>query len=207
MADINAASQETEGCTESVRPTPGQADRRVERTRRTLLAALISLLAARDYDGLTVSEILNAADVGRSTFYAHFGSKDDLLRYGFEQLGKEVRLAGLEHGASDNAFGFVRPLLDRIAVNRELFRRLKGRGAKVYRHALEQLLGELTREARPARSGAFDPVAELEIQFVTGALSAAIVWWLERNSRLEPHQLEAVILRLVGDGLGGRDPR
>ncbi|MBF6171744.1 TetR/AcrR family transcriptional regulator [Nocardia blacklockiae] len=55
------------------------ADRRVRRTRRALHEALIGLMLERGYARVTVQDILDRADVGRSTFYAHFRNKDDLL--------------------------------------------------------------------------------------------------------------------------------
>ncbi|MET7770375.1 TetR/AcrR family transcriptional regulator [Nocardia sp. NPDC005366] len=54
-------------------------DRRVRRTRNLLHQALIGLMLERGYERISVSDILERADVGRSTFYAHFRDKDDLL--------------------------------------------------------------------------------------------------------------------------------
>lgn len=54
-------------------------DRRQARTRRAILGAYETLLATRRPSEITVEEILREADVGRSTFYAHFGTKDALL--------------------------------------------------------------------------------------------------------------------------------
>ncbi len=45
---------------------PPRRDRRVDRTRRLLTEALMELVRERDYDGITVQDILDRADVGRS---------------------------------------------------------------------------------------------------------------------------------------------
>jgi AcrR family transcriptional regulator len=182
-------------------PVACHGDRRVERTRRALRTALADLLRTRDYDDLTINDILAEADVGRSTFYAHFGSKDDLLRYGLERLGAELRDAsGSITREGGHRFGFVRPLLEHIERQREMLRRLKGRGATVHRRALDRLLTDLTRRAIAGDSAEFDPLRELEVQFSKGALCGMILWWLERNSRLHPHEIEAEFLRLIGNG-------
>ena len=55
-------------------------DRRSQRTRRAIYEAFSGLLARKKYSQITVQEILDAADIGRSTFYAHFSTKEDLLR-------------------------------------------------------------------------------------------------------------------------------
>src|SRR5690348_6733672 len=61
-------------------------DRRSERTRRLLGEALISLMLERRYADLTVQDILDRANIGRSTFYAHYWDKDDLLASTMEQM-------------------------------------------------------------------------------------------------------------------------
>ncbi len=61
-------------------PQLKKRDRRVERTRLALLNAFRALILERGYDRMTIRDIVEAADVGRSTFYEHFESKDDILR-------------------------------------------------------------------------------------------------------------------------------
>ncbi len=61
-------------------------DRRVRRTRELLRSALLSLIQEKGYDRITVQDILDRADIGRSTFYAHYRDKDDLFRAGFEDI-------------------------------------------------------------------------------------------------------------------------
>ena len=54
-------------------------DRRVARSRRALKEALTDLILEQGYESVTVQDVIDRADVGRSTFYAHFVDKDDLL--------------------------------------------------------------------------------------------------------------------------------
>jgi AcrR family transcriptional regulator len=74
----------------------GEIDRRVARTRRALYEALIRLIKRKGYAALTVQEIIDEADIGRATFYAHYRGKDDLLRGGFERLRGELKAARRE---------------------------------------------------------------------------------------------------------------
>ena len=54
-------------------------DRRITKTRKAIYHAFLHLLSQKDYDIITVQEIIDRADVGRSTFYSHYESKELLL--------------------------------------------------------------------------------------------------------------------------------
>lgn len=61
-------------------------DRRQRKTREAIFKAFSSLLARKHYDHITVQNIIDEADVGRTTFYAHFQTKEDLL----DQMCEEI---------------------------------------------------------------------------------------------------------------------
>jgi AcrR family transcriptional regulator len=65
---------------------PKNLDRRVQKTRNLLQDALIDLVAEKGYESVTIQEILDKANVGRSTFYAHFQDKDQLLHSILDRL-------------------------------------------------------------------------------------------------------------------------
>jgi len=61
-------------------------DRRVQKTRKLLQDALMALVTEKGYESVTIQEILDKANVGRSTFYAHFQDKDQLLHSILDRL-------------------------------------------------------------------------------------------------------------------------
>ena len=63
----------------------GIQDRRVRRTRRALREAMLDLMEEKGYDQVTVEELTDRADIGRTTFYLHYSAKQDLL---LEQFGE-----------------------------------------------------------------------------------------------------------------------
>ena len=61
-------------------------DRRQRKTRQAIFDTFSELLSRKDFNQITVSEIIAGADVGRATFYAHFETKDFLLKELCEEL-------------------------------------------------------------------------------------------------------------------------
>lgn len=61
-------------------------DRRQKKTREAIFNAFTALLSKKHYNQITVGEIIEKADVGRATFYAHFATKDFLLKELCEEL-------------------------------------------------------------------------------------------------------------------------
>lgn len=61
-------------------------DRRQKKTREAILNAFTELLSEKHYNRITVADIIEKADVGRATFYAHFETKDYLLKELCEEL-------------------------------------------------------------------------------------------------------------------------
>lgn len=61
-------------------------DRRQRKTREAIFHAFTKLLSKKDFNQITVGEIIDAADIGRATFYSHFETKDYLLKAFCEEL-------------------------------------------------------------------------------------------------------------------------
>ena len=55
-------------------------DRRQRKTREAIFDALVELLSKKDFNSITVGEIIEKADIGRATFYSHFETKEYLLK-------------------------------------------------------------------------------------------------------------------------------
>jgi AcrR family transcriptional regulator len=182
-------------------------DRRVARTQAAMRRALISLLRRKDYADITVREILDEADIGRSTFYAHCSGKEQLLRLSFRLLRSE--LAAMKPSPdSDPAplLPFALPVIRHLAEHRDLYGAFAGSGSsELIFSELRQLVVDLARrDLQRATGGGAVPV-EVELQFVAGAFTALLGWWIDGKARLAPEALDAMFQRLVRDGITARE--
>jgi AcrR family transcriptional regulator len=185
-------------------------DRRVRRTRELLRNAFLSLLAEKGYDRMTVQDILDRADVGRSTFYAHYRDKEDLLLAGFEDIRTAL---ATERNASDGQPGADVELLQPVlAVFRHVERHRqfwgplsrKG-GADVIGRLLRESVDDLVRQHLHVYFGdsAIDPTErEAAVQFVAGACMGLLIWWLDHEDvPSSAEEIHTTFRRLATSGL------
>jgi AcrR family transcriptional regulator len=169
-----------------------RVDRRVARTKRALRDALVSLALERGWDEVSIQELCERADVGRSTFYAHFGDKDELLVSGFEELRAELRA---RHPAGGPPLAFVHSLCEHARENQRLFAAVVGRRSGTLVQArFRQVVMDLTREDLACLVPE-EEECQLRAYYVTGGLMGVFSLWLERRV-LTPDELAAAILRL-----------
>jgi AcrR family transcriptional regulator len=183
---------------------PRNVDRRVRRTRALLLNAAQELVVEKGYDAMTVQDILDRADVGRSTFYAHFRDKDDLLLSGFEIVHVEVD----ETMAAAGRTGV--PSVDDIALanfhyaakNPEAYRTMIS-GSRVMRRQVRHFLGQHIRDELDARGiTAKDPaVVDAVVEFQASSMLSLISWWLDTGMTLSPEQMHDLFVRLITPGV------
>jgi AcrR family transcriptional regulator len=185
-------------------------DRRIIRTRGVLQHALTSLILKKGYEAITIQDICDEANVGRSTFYAHYTSKDDLKRKGFEHLRKELvdreREAQAASGEiKDRSLSFSLTMFEHARDHIDLYRALVGgRGGAVSLGQIRQILSDLVRNelaATDGRNAADDVPRELVVQYVVGAFMAVMTWWLDGGAKLPPKRIDAMFRRLAAEGI------
>jgi AcrR family transcriptional regulator len=183
-----------------------KVDRRASRTRRALSEALIALLREKRWDAITVQHVIDRANVGRSTFYAHYRDKEDLLRDTFAEflggVGAHLRWENLGSGRVvpvlelfthlEEEFHHFYKALVRSRKTDFLFKIGPGQMAE----GIEQsLVSWLAGKPQPSV-----PVPLLANHLASGILSM-LKWWLDQNMPYPPRQMDAIFHELVMPGL------
>lgn len=179
-------------------------DRRVQRTQQLLRSALFALIQERGFEGISVQEIIDRANVGRATFYAHFDNKEDLLLSGFEDLRAALRSRQREallRAASldQRMFAFSRDLIHHVDEHRHLIRAMAGKhSGAVAQAVLLKLVIDLVRDDLKAIGVERNcPSAEVAVRFIAGGLFAMLTWWLEAKPRPSVQELDADFRRFA----------
>lgn len=176
-------------------------DRRVRRTRFALAHALMTLIIEKGYDAVTVQDIIDRADVGRSTFYAHFRHKDDLLQFNIGNLRSWLTAASHDERPK-RPFAFSLPLLQHVEGQHELYRALTSRrGGAAVLQWFSEMATELVRD--DLRDQPLPPHVPLDevAAFIAGGFLALMTAWLEGGSTRRPEQVDAAFHHMAAHAL------
>jgi len=178
---------------ENVRITK-TGDGRVRRSRERLRRAMIELLMERPYDAVRMADILERADVGRATFYAHYRDKDDLL---FSMFGEMIDFleARAAAGGVQGPLPVTRLLLGHFFEAQEFCRALaRSDKVDVLLRACEARL-QRSAAARLGDDGGLAPA------FAAGTFTTVFRWWFGRGFRPGPDAAADLYDGLVARGL------
>ena len=182
-------------------------DRRVSKTKQALHEALVGLIRERDYEDISVQEILDRANVGRSTFYTHYRDKDGLLVDGIHDMIRSVSPAP-SAAPSDDLIWFSLPILEHHERHRRgIEHRLAGSARAVLhehlRHVLAQLVRDRIKKSPPSRRAPQIP-SELLAPYVSATFVLVLNWWLDSRSSHTSAEVHDLFCSLVTGALRPR---
>jgi AcrR family transcriptional regulator len=175
-------------------------DRRVSRSRQQLQEALRALVLEKEYDRITVQEILDRAGVGRATFYAHFRDKDELMLSRFEAVRESLREHLERVLRRSDPSAMVLAIFQHADGHRREYRALLG--SRTGNTILRRVHRELTRLVRAHFEEAVGqrrvavPV-EIAAEYAVSALVALLTRWLERDRKHDARQMAEMYQRMT----------
>lgn len=173
-------------------------DRRQKKSRKAIFSAFSNLLTHKAYSQITVNEIIEKADVCRSTFYMHFETKDYLLKELcgeiFEHIfnGEACELSMVDNNLLDKLTHVLTHLknsefkLAKILAtdSNELFMGyLKGYLAKLFLFHLNDFKIKVSED--------------FFINHLVGSFSEAINWWVKKDMEYPPNKIANDFLSLI----------
>ena len=162
-------------------------DRRQQKTRQAVFSAFTSLLERKSYSSISVQEIIDEANIGRSTFYSHFETKDDLLKALCTEIFDHVFS---EHLTSEHSHDFscqsndIRAEITHILYHLQDSRRyikgiLSGESGEMFMRFFKEYLskvfeGELSKQKT-------DIPKEYMLNHMVCDFAETVRWWMQNN--------------------------
>ncbi|HDI3439620.1 TPA: TetR/AcrR family transcriptional regulator [Listeria monocytogenes] len=169
-------------------------DRRQRKTRESIFKAFSTLLETKRYANITVQEIIDEANVGRSTFYAHFETKDELLKalctdifshvfadevmsekthdYSRNNNGLETSLSHIIHHLKDSETNIVSIL---SSESGELF-------MKYFKEYLTEMFSKYLNEPK------VNAPADFVLNHLVGSFAETVKWWIDNRMKYTPEE-------------------
>jgi AcrR family transcriptional regulator len=182
-------------------------DRRVRRTRDRLGDAMMALLVEKPFDDITVQNVLDRAEVSRSTFYTHYRDKNDLFLSDGEEFFEAMATALSRHGDKSERVAPIQELFAHIAEVRPFYDALiaSGRsqdllelGQGHFARGIEQRFNEIPR-ARKIAADTRSAVAHS----LAGSLFSLLAWWIRHDMSPSAEEMDKLFHRLVWTGSDG----
>ena len=183
-------------------------DRRTRRTRQLLRDAFVALLKEKRYEDVSVQDIIERADVARSTFYVHYVDKEDLLvgKWGVFASNLGVHADGLKHEENKG-----HSLLSTLGW----FQHIKAQGdlLKIIAKdpamdlAMKTLHGILLEDMQmriqshlPENEKASIPPS-LAVEYLAGSLMTLLKWWVKQGMSYPPERMDEIFQQLTMQGV------
>lgn len=175
-------------------------DRRQQKTRAAIFSAFTSLLAEKSYSKITVQEIIDTANVGRTTFYAHFETKDDLLKELCEELFGHIIRSAMDcthtHGLYSNGNApesVFCHLLQHLQENdNNIIGLLSCESSEIFLRFFKDSLNGLIRLqfVNQDRKANTDIPQDFLINHISGSFVEMVLWWIKGRMKQTPADLD-----------------
>jgi|ERR1035437_1457391 AcrR family transcriptional regulator len=180
-------------------------DRRKNRTVAALRGALIELIIEKHYDAITVQDIIDRANVGRSTFYSHFRDKEDILITDWKRflglIATHIDLEAAPNGRKAPIEGLMMHLKDYYAFYRALVR--SGKTERLFNLGTE-FLAELIEEKIVASGRSAENLwvpPSVCGHYIALQIFGFLKWWLDRGMPYTPAEMGKMFQQLVAPGI------
>jgi len=179
-------------------------DRRQQKTRKAIFDALEELLEIKRFDNITVQEIIDTANIGRSTFYAHFETKDDLLKEMCTNMFYHIFTDVLPQ-EENQKFSAGSPNLE-IKLGHLLYHLresksnlkgiLNGESGELFMGFLKYYLRDLFSRYRDDFSA--DIPEEFLLHHLSGSFAEAVKWWMKEDTKYRPEEVASFYMKMIG---------
>ncbi len=182
-------------------------DRRQQKTRAAIFSAFTELLQIKNYAHITVQDIIDLANIGRSTFYSHFDTKDELLKALCTEIFDHVFSEELD---PKNTHDFSLSHRDAAAMTTHILYHLKDNGKRIVgilnsesselflRYFKEYLDKYVTASILNEISWDITAVPkEFLTNHISGSFVNALQWWIKNDMKQSPDEIAQYLMAVI----------
>jgi len=178
-------------------------DRRQQKTRDSIFRAFSKLLETKSFNNITVQEIIDEANIGRSTFYAHFETKDELLKSMCTDIFHHVFSKDLcseeTHDFSSDNNGLQSKLTHILYHLKDSEKDISGILSSesgelfmgYFKGYLSELFGKYLSEVQA------DAPEEFVLNHLVGSFAEAVKWWIKSKMQYTPEEIAAYYMAVI----------
>ena len=182
-------------------------DRRQQKTRAAIFSAFEHLLAQKKYSKITIKDIIDEANVGRTTFYEHFETKDALLSemcsnlfhhiFGKDAKGEENRSFPLNQG--DSRMVVTHILYHLQEGSQSMLRLMTGESSETFLFYFRTYLDEMVLPfLTNGMEQTNDKLPESFLQnHISGSFLNMVQWWIRGGMKQTPEELAEYFLAVI----------
>ena len=181
-------------------------DRRTQKTRTAIYNALNNLLAEKKYSNITIQEIIDRANIGRSTFYSHFETKDELLKSMctdiFEHSNLNSSLEKTDTLQTDNKKlqVMLTHILNHIKDNEKIIKGVfSSESGEIFKNFFKEYFKFQIKDnvLYPTDPNGLVVPEEFVLNHISGSFVETVKWWLENNSKCSPEELTLYFIAVI----------
>lgn len=176
-------------------------DRRQRKTRNAIFLAFTELLEQKTYSSLTVQEIIDEADISRSTFYAHFETKDELLKAMctdiFDHVFSHEIMSEEHHDFSDkDSFqDHITHILCHLQEKQQSIKGIfSGECGEIFMRYLKEYMYQVF--GRQLTDGG-DITREYRLNHAVSSFAETVRWWLKEHGDYTPEEIGGFFFKTV----------
>lgn len=191
-------------------------DRRQQKTRQAITQAFAKLMQEKNYDSITIADIIDSANIGRSTFYAHFETKEQLLKLFSGELFQEL----LEEETKEASHLSIEELFDKVVrgLDFEAYQKanpynfqsmerrfmlvnlLSGENADMVLRYLKDTIKENIKEDCEKgiiKDSSKKIPTDFLIQQISSTFAESLVWWIRNERKTSSKELTSYFKSMI----------
>ncbi len=180
-------------------------DRRQRKTREAIFSAFTILLSEKSYNQISVQDIIDEADIGRTTFYSHFETKDFLLKELCEELFDHIidTAMGLPHGhfhctcknSEESVFLHLLRHLQENDMN--ILELLSSQNNEIFLKYFKSNLKKLIISQLNMKKNIDKLPEDYLINHISSSFVETVCWWIERGMKEPPERITEYFLSVI----------